>query len=50
MKKEKNSVAIFTLALGLVEPWFVEEVDFVKIADSSTKVLNIHINFHRGHV
>ena len=49
MKKEKNSVEIFTLALGLMEPWFVEEVDFVEIADSSTKVLNIHINFQKGH-
>ena len=49
MKQERNSVEIFSLALGLEAPWYVEEVNLVEVADSSTKVLNIRIHFMKGH-
>jgi transposase len=49
MKQVTNSVELFSLALGLEEPWYVEAVDLVEVVDSSTKVLDISINFHKGH-
>jgi transposase len=47
--KEINSTEIFKLALGLEEPWFVEEVKLVEVADSCAKELRIRLNFPRGH-
>ena len=35
---------LFTAALGIQAPWFVENIDF----DSEGKKLNIHIGFERG--
>jgi transposase len=49
MKHNKNSAEIFSLALGLKEPWFVEEVTFVDVGVSNKKELHIHINFQKGH-
>lgn len=44
-----NSTEIFTLALGLSEPWFVSETSFESSASSSlVKELHIYINFERG--
>jgi transposase len=49
MKAETNSTEIFRLALGLEEPWFVEEVRLLEVPDSPNKELHIHINFRRGY-
>jgi transposase len=49
MNANNNSVKIFFFFLGLEEPWYVDSVALVEVADSSTKVLNIHINFNKGH-
>ena len=44
MKSDHNSSQIFSLALGLVEPWFVEKVYLSEVEDSSTnKELHIEI-------
>ena len=47
--KDNNSAQIFSLALGLEEPWFVEGVTFVDVEETSTKELHIYINFRKGH-
>jgi transposase len=49
MKQDKNSTHIFSLALGLDEPWIVEGVELVDVPDSAGKELVIHINFRKGH-
>ena len=49
MKRDINSTAIFSMALGLEDPWYVDEVKFVDIESSGTKELHIHINFRKGH-
>jgi transposase len=49
MKSDNNSVQIFSLALGLDEPWFVEGVSFVEVSETSSKELHIRINFRKGH-
>jgi transposase len=49
MKSDNNSVQIFSLALGLEEPWFVEGVNFVDVSETSSKELHIRINFCKGH-
>jgi len=50
MKSDNNSSQIFSLALSLVEPWFVEEVNFLDVEDNPVnKELHIHINFRKGH-
>jgi transposase len=49
MKHDTNSTQIFALAIGLAEPWFIEEVSLVDITDSSLKELHIRINFRKGH-
>ena len=48
MKVDKNSTQIFSLALGLDEPWFVESVSFVDVVETSTKELHIFLNFRKG--
>ena len=42
-----RSEDIFALGLGLLPPWEVKEVSFVKEADGS-KSLHIQIDFQRG--
>jgi len=49
MKNDINSTEIFRLALGLEDPWFVEEVKLVDIEDGSGKELYIRLNFPRGY-
>lgn len=49
MKNANNSTEIFSLALGLESPWFIENVKFEKVEEFSKKELHIHINFERGH-
>ncbi len=42
-----NSTEIFTLALGLKEPWFISNVEILT-NDNSVKELHIHFGFTRG--
>ena len=42
-----NSSEIFTLALGLKEPWFISNVEILT-NDNSIKELHIHLGFKRG--
>ncbi|SFU33439.1 transposase [Porphyromonadaceae bacterium KHP3R9] len=39
-----NSIALFTLALGLEKPWIITKIDI----DPSISQLDIHIDFERG--
>jgi hypothetical protein len=48
MKKDNNSNQIFSLALGLTEPWFLESAELVEVAGNPFQELHIHINFHKG--
>ena len=41
----QNSEQLFSIALGLKAPWFIDEVLF----DKDTSQLDIHIKFTRGH-
>lgn len=43
-----NSNDIFSVALGLVSPWYVERVEFLESANSLFKELHLHLNFERG--
>ena len=49
MKHDNNSAQIFSLALGLEEPWFVESANLVDVDENPTKELHIHINFRKGY-
>ena len=42
-----NSSEIFTLALGLKEPWVISNVEILT-DDNSVKELHIHLGFKRG--
>ena len=42
-----NSTEIFTLALGLKNPWTITDVE-ISTSDDSIKELHIHIDFKRG--
>ncbi len=42
-----NSTEIFTLALGLKEPWEITDVE-ISVGNDSVKELNIHLGFKRG--
>ncbi len=42
-----NSSEIFTLALGLTEPWTITNVEILT-DDDSVKALHIHLSFKRG--
>ena len=42
-----NSSEIFTLALGLDEPWIISNVEILT-SDDSVKELHIHLGFKRG--
>lgn len=39
-----NSNEIFTLALGLTEPWFISNVE-IQVDTNSVKELHIHLGF-----
>ena len=41
----QNSIEIFSIALGLTEPWFVKEVVF----DKERFQLDIFLGFKKGH-
>jgi hypothetical protein len=43
------NIEIFSLALGLESPWFIEDMKFVSVNNSPFKELHININFHKGH-
>ena len=49
MQDINNSNQIFSLALGLEEPWFLESVKLESVSDSPIKELHIYLNFHRGY-
>jgi transposase len=38
------SAALFQAALGITDPWYIKTVSL----DQDTRVLEIHIDFHRG--
>lgn len=42
-----NSTEIFSLALGLAQPWIITNVEFVEVVPN-VKELHIHIDFERG--
>ena len=42
----QNSVEIFSIALGLVEPWYVKEVVF----DKERLQLDVYLGFKKGHL
>ena len=42
-----NSTEIFTLALGLKEPWEIKDVE-ISTGQDSVKELHIHLGFKRG--
>ena len=43
-----EAIEIFTMALGLQEPWYVTKAEFVNCEDSS-KELHIWIDFTKGY-
>jgi transposase len=43
------NIEIFSLALGLESPWFIEDIKFVSVNNNPFKELYININFHKGH-
>ena len=49
MKQDNNSTHLFSLALGLGDPWFVEGVNFVEVSESTAKELHIRLNFRKGY-
>ena len=42
-----DTSVLFKAALGLNDPWYVEDTDFVK-ADDGNMELHIHLNFYKG--
>lgn len=44
-----NSSEIFSMALGLVPPWYVENAEFVDIPGIPTKELHLFLNFEKGY-
>ena len=42
----QNSVEIFSIALGLIEPWYVKEVVF----DKERLQLDVYLGFKKGHL
>jgi len=49
MKTNTPNTSIFSIALGLVSPWYVEDVQLLDKPESSTKELHLYLNFTRGH-
>lgn len=44
-----NSTEIFSIALGLSSPWFVEHVEFKDSLAGGVKELHLHLSFERGY-
>jgi transposase len=44
-----NSTEIFSTALGLSSPWYVEKAEFLDSAESISKELHLYMNFERGY-
>jgi transposase len=44
-----NSTEIFSIALGLSIPWYVEKAEFVDSKGGLTKELHLYLNFERGY-
>ncbi len=42
-----NSKQLFEIALGNIQPWFIEKIEFMEGADKS-KELHIHLDFPKG--
>ena len=49
MKTSTPNTSLFSIALGLESPWYVEEVQLLDKPDSSSKEPHIYVNFRRGH-
>ena len=49
MKTNLPNTSLFSIALGLDFPWYVEEVNLLDKPESSSKELHIYVNFTRGH-
>ena len=49
MKINNPHTSLFSIALGLASPWYVEEVKLLDNLESSSKKLHIYVNFARGH-
>jgi len=43
-----NSKEIFSLALGLSTPWYIDGLELLESADGPFKDLHIYIDFHKG--
>jgi transposase len=46
---EYNMKEVFSIGLGLSEPWFIENVQIINTDRSLVKELHIHINFEKGY-
>ena len=44
-----NSTEIFSIALGLSSPWYVEKVEFLSSSSGVSHELHLHLNFERGY-
>ena len=44
-----NSTEIFSIALGLSSPWYVEKVEFLNTSSESSHELHLYLNFERGY-
>jgi hypothetical protein len=44
-----NSTEIFSIALGLISPRYVERAEFLDSAESISKELHLYLNFERGY-
>jgi len=42
-----NSEILFSMALGLQEPWKIKEIEFTSSKKSGLKELHLHIGFNR---
>jgi len=49
VKPNNPNTSIFSMALGLASPWYVEDVQLLDTPDSSSKELHLYLNFTRGH-
>jgi len=49
MKTNNPNTSLLGIALGLVSPWYVEDVKLLDNPVSSSKELHLYVNFRRGH-
>ena len=45
MKTNPPNTSLFSIALGLASPWYVEEVNLLDTPESSSKELHIYTRF-----